>query len=78
MFVQEVLSLCQLLAVKTYYKVKVDLTFRNRLLNLLWIHLRIIHGIVPDREGRARWTTNDPIWIVLVNERSRHLTIGFL
>ena len=72
----KILSTKHLFAIETHDEIQVGPTLIYRLPYLLRIHLRVIHGVVPDGEGRARRAPDEPVGVVRVDEFSRKFSVS--
>ena len=72
---EEVLALEHLLPVEADDKVEVGIAFLNGSLHLVSIHLWIVHGVIPDRECRARRIANEPVGVICVEKLTGKLAI---
>ena len=75
MFVEVVLTAHDLLPIEGSSEVQMDSPFCNHLSYSIWVHLPVVHPIVPDRPWGTRWGTDDPVWILGVDEGSGLLPI---
>ena len=78
MFMEEVFTSLNLSPVQSAYKRQMTSTLSELCGNDLWIHLWMIHCIVPQHESCTWRTTDHPCGVTRVDEITGLFAIGFL